>query len=163
MKRRDLIRLMLAASIGGPVYWKPSHSVLRAFIETIVPGADTKHPQITSVFYDATYWSTMNRWLLLFALAYQSEKLYLTLDFSCLDAFERIRVIQNGLEGKGIVSRLLHAAIWISQVMVYTGLYNEEESCALIQYPAAYGEDEIAYPHPLRYLAPSITRDGNFP
>ena len=156
------MRLMIGASLSVPTYWKPRHSVLRVFIDTIIPGAEINHPDITSVFYDSTYWSEMNPWLLLFALAYQSEKLYLTLDFTRLDPPHRNRVIRDGLEGKGIISKLFQAAIWITQVMVYTGLYNAEESCYLIRYPSAFGDHEITYPNPEYYLAQRLTDDGNF-
>ena len=176
MNRRALIRRIFIVSGGLAITWKSglaatnnqltsskrSKQTIRAFIETIVPGVDTSHPGITTLFYEPSYGFAKYRPILLFSLANQSQKLFNTRDFTSLSLEQRAAVIRNGLKHKGKIGQLYSGAIFAGQATVYTGFYKERESCDIIHFTSRFGFDQTTYPDPDRFNGPAITENGNY-
>ena len=83
--------------------------------------------------------------------------------FDRLGAEQRRAIVQSGIDG-GKVSRKLYAAVFLTQAVYYSGIWNEDGSCPFIGYGGAYvfaGYSALTYPDPQRFFPVSLTTDGN--
>ena len=73
-------------------------------------------------------------------------------------------MVESGLSADATTERLYRGAIFLTQIACYAGIYDPEGGCPLIQFDGGYGVrglDATTYPEPERFLARSVTRDGN--
>ncbi len=135
--------------------------LIRAFMETVVPGAPVQHPDITTAFRDKMYGFSKYRWLFNFDLRSRACKLFGTLNFHKLEIHERKRVIENALRTDGKMKRLYSGAIQIAQLTVYTGFYCEPERCEMINFDAGFKGGITSYPNTNQFFGRSMTLNGN--
>jgi hypothetical protein len=176
MTRREAVRDLMLGSLALWVDWRPSKEfsrsimgeaeyedkTIRAFINTIVPGTDVSHPQLTTIFRDPYFGFGKVRWLFNFNLRKRSLSRFGTLAFHKLSEADRIKVIQSGLQAENKISQLYSAAIFASQLTVFTGFYMEKPKCDLIEFEEGFNYGEVCYPDGQKYFQHSITADGNF-
>ncbi len=137
---------------------------LRAFVVTIIPGADQDEPNLIRMYSDTYYPFYPYTGYLLFDLARRSRALFETERFGELDDDRRTVVIEHALSSDDTTARLYRGAILMAQVSFYAGIYHPERGCPLIDFPGTnrgYSRDEIGYPEPDRYLGIGMTVDGH--
>lgn len=135
--------------------------LIRAFMETVVPGAPVQHPDITSVYRDKMYGFAKYRWLFNFDLRKRACKLFGTLNFLKLEIDERKRVIEDALHTNGTMKRLYSGAIQLAQLTIYTGLYCEPERCEMIKFNAGFMGGTTSYPNTGQFFGRTMTLNGN--
>jgi hypothetical protein len=138
--------------------------VLRAFVRAVVPGANPADPNLTRAFSDRFF--PFHKYQSFFAadLCRRSERRFREPRFNRLDHLEQAAVIRDGLAGDAVARRLYAGAIFLAQVSVLGGIYAEDAAVPLIGFEGAYqfrGLEALTYPESGRYLARSITQDGN--
>lgn len=139
-------------------------NILKAFVTTVIPGADPDNPDICKIFCDEYYDFHKYTGFFISDLCTRSNALYGTENFYQLTIEQRTEVIQAGLSDDSTTERIYTAAIFIAQVSIYCSIYDDERGCNLIDYHGSYGfmDAEIFYPNPENYLAGEITSTGNY-
>jgi len=139
--------------------------VLRAFVTTVIPGIPATTPNLIRVFTDEDYPLAPYRGYLIADLCKRADKLFDMKLFNWLDAEQRTQVIQNALSSHKVHRQLYEGAIFLTQISCYAGIYDNAAGCELIDFHGSTGLLSAAdqtYPHPERYLARSLTADGNY-
>lgn len=137
--------------------------LLRAFVETVVPGAPIDHDRLTAAFYDPYYRLSKYRKYFTADLCRRAERRCGTDAFEYMPTEWRTIVVRDGLSAGGVTMRLYAGAVFLAQIVVYSGLYNNS-ACSLIGFPGQYHDRGLAattYPTPQRFLARSTTANGN--
>ncbi len=135
---------------------------LRAFVTAVIPGASERDPNLTRAFSDRFYRFARFRHFFASDLCTRASMRYGTECFERLTRAERTRVIQDGLAAGGVTGRLYSGAVFLAQITYYAGVYDPERGCELIDFDGCFrGRDELSYPEPRRFLAASLTVDGN--
>ena len=139
--------------------------VLRAFLATVIPGADTGAPDAIRIFHDRAY--PFARYATFFAgdLCRRAAARCRGLTFDRLEAAERTAVVQAGLAADGTTQQLYGGAIYLAQIATYAGIYDAERGSPLIEFEGRYrfrGIAAICHPDPERFLATALTASGNY-
>jgi len=141
-----------------------SDRVLRAFVSAVIPGAHEDDPNLVRVYFDEYY--RFARYTGFFAADLTSRAAEIFgAPFESLSTAERSRVIQDGLAADGTTERLYSGAIFLAQLSYYSGIYDSQAGCDLIDFDGAYrfrDPHQNTYPHPDDFLAATATRDGNY-
>ena len=172
MDRRTVIKTMglIAGSIlfggiatdGAPLDDPGMEDLtLRAFIQTVTPGVDIEHPNLTQPLYDEFFNFKRVIKILVRDINNRTERLYHRPYFSGLRQYQREKVIENGLESGPVKSTIYLASIYLTQAMVFTGCYNEGNTCELIDFQGEYNFEATTYRNQQEYLGGSVTPDGN--
>jgi hypothetical protein len=141
-------------------------AVLRAFVVTVIPGADSTEANLVRMYHDNDYPFALFSGFLVYDLVSRAEKLQGTRAFDRLDLPQRTAVIEDGLSSNDIVSRLYRAAMLMAQVSYFAGIYDADRGCAMIEFPGrnnGYAREDISYPHAATYFGTEMTPDGNPP
>ena len=138
--------------------------VLRAFVDAVVPGIRLDAPDLARAFFDEDY--PFAKYAAFFAahLCRRGDELFGVGRFDALDRERRTAVVRAGLRGDAAARKLYEGAIFLAQVSVYAGIYDDERGCPLIDFPGRYRvrpHDQLTYPDPARFLAAESTADGN--
>lgn len=139
--------------------------VLRAFATTVIPGAPADAPNLIRVLEDENYPLARFCGYLVADLCERSDRLFNYPLFSGLDATQRVAVVQNALGAHSTTRQVYEGAIFLTQIAFYAGIYDDTKGCELIDFRGSTGFvpfNEQTYPHPERYLARSLTVDGNY-
>ena len=138
--------------------------VLRAFVSTVIPGVDESSPHLIRVFEDDYYPFAEYRGDLIADLCKRSDRLFDMKLFSYLDAEQRTQVVQNALSSHNVIRQLYEGAIFLAQVSCYAGIYDAAGGCDLIDFHGAgfINFADQTYSSPERYLAGSLTTNGNY-
>jgi hypothetical protein len=139
--------------------------VLRAFVATVVPGAPVSDPNLIRVFEDDYYPLARFRGALIADLCQRSDRMFNMKMFSWLGADQRTQVIQNAISSHSVTRQLYEGAIFLTQISCYAGIYDAAGGCELIDFPGAnklVPAAEQTYPAQGRYLASSLTTNGNY-
>jgi len=138
--------------------------ILRAFVTTVVPGADLHSPDLARAFLDPAYPFAPRAPFFASDLCRRSRETFGLADFDGLHEAQRTQVIVNGLCADGTSRRLYGGAVFLARVAVFAGIYDDARGCDLIEFRGNRGllllEDQT-YPDPERFLAGEITADGN--
>lgn len=136
--------------------------ILRALVTTVIPGAPPDDPNLVRAYYDTYYPLARYRDFLVADLCQRSREQFGIERFDQLSLRQRTAVIQSGLDQGGTTARLYNGAIFLAQIAVFGGIYDDEQGCPLIGFEGRYrGLDATSYPEPERFLPPPISRDGN--
>jgi hypothetical protein len=136
--------------------------VLQAFVATVVPGSGDS-PNLVRAFSDPFY--AFSPWRSWFAsdLCRRAARAGAP-RFDRLGERERIRIVSSGLTGDPVTRRVYTGAVFLAQVSVYVGLYEESGASPLLGFQGKHqfrGLAEVTYECPERFLACALTRDGN--
>lgn len=113
--------------------------ILSAFVTTIIPGADLTDPNICRIFSDHYYPFHKYCGFFVSDLCKKSKRRFYTENFHQLKLEERTSIVKEGLRDEFTTSRLYTAAIYISQVSFYSGIYDDDKGCELIDFEGRYG------------------------
>ena len=136
--------------------------VLIAFVAVVIPEPEAA-PAVVRCFADPALRFAPFRDEFTADLMRRSDRVAHTDRFDRLSAEQRRAIVQSGIDG-GTVSRRLYAAVFLTQVVYYSGIWNDEGSCPFIGYGGAYvfaGYGAITWPDPERFFPVSLTADGN--
>src|SRR5690606_3960313 len=139
--------------------------ILRSFVITVIPGADENDPDLTKIFNDDYYSFKSFCGFFISDLCSKSKELFGTEEFHLLNETKRTFIIEQGLNDGAMMKRLYTAAIVMAQVSYYSGIYNPDAGCKLIDFPgtnSSYSEDEMFYQDTAKYFANEITNNGNY-
>ncbi len=137
--------------------------ILRAFVTTIIPGADESDENLVKMFNDDYYPFSTYCGYFVYDLNRRSRKLFCKIDFFNLSLKERTAVVQNALAGKELSRRLYKGAILMAQVSYYGAVYNEERGCPLIYFPGnneGYSNEEVTYSFSSLYFDRELSIEG---
>lgn len=185
LSRRSLVRGIIglaAASLGGsactPVRFllRPTapdlradpdraDAVLRAFVETVVPGCESERPEAIRALADPQFPFAPYRGFFASDLCSRAVSVCGDRRFNLLPAEERTRVVARGLEAGGLTTRLYTAAVFLTQIAVLAGIYDDLRGAPLLKFEGAYrfrGLAAISYPEPGRFLPDPVTAAGNY-
>jgi hypothetical protein len=81
--------------------------------------------------------------------------------FDALTLEQRTAVILAGLDADGTTRKLYRGAIYLTQVAIYAGIYDDAAGCALIGFPGRYRGGAISYDDPAAFLPKPRTSRGN--
>ena len=139
--------------------------VLRAFVDTVVPGLPRSEPHPVRVFSDDFFPFARFRGYFASDLCRRAG------DLSGVDAFDRLtpaqrtRVVRAGSESGGVTGQLYTGAIVLVQAATYGGIYDAAGDVPFIDFQGfRYGASDpgaCSYPDPHSFLAPTLARDGN--
>jgi hypothetical protein len=134
---------------------------LQAFVLTVIPGAE-RPDVVARAFADPSLKLAPFRRVLVADLARRAAP-YGAAAFEHLDADQRTRVIASGLEEGGVAGRLYNGAVFLTQAVYYSGLWNSTGSCPAIGFECPYqGNDgPVGHPDPESFLPASLTTAGN--
>jgi len=139
--------------------------VLRAFAATVIPGVEETAPDLIRVFEDDYYPLARYTGYFVCDLCERSSRLFDMKLFSDLKPDQRVAVVQRALSSHKVVRQLYEGAIFLTQISCYAGIYDDRKGCELIDFHGASGFVPLAdqtYPSQERYLASSLTADGNY-
>ncbi len=138
--------------------------ILRAFVVTVIPGADPAEINLVRMYHDADYPFAPFTGFLVFDLARRGERLFGTQFFENLPPGQQTSVIQDALSSDDILSRLYRGAILMAQVSYFAGIYDPEGGCSLIDFPGknrGFSLEESSYPFAHSCFGSETTTDGN--
>ncbi len=138
--------------------------ILRAFVVTVIPGADEVDPHLVRMYSDTYYPFYPYTGYLVYDLARRSRVLWGTEAFNSLDPERRTAVVENALSGDETTARLYRGAMLMAQVSYFAGVYDPDHGCALIDFPGknnGFPREAITYPDAWRYLGEETSTDGN--
>lgn len=137
--------------------------VLRAFVEAVIPGAPAD-PDSVRALTDPRY--PFAEYAAFFAAdLVRRGRARFAQAFERLSLPERVVVVQEGLAADGTSRKLYNGAITLAQIAFYAGIYDAQKGCGLIGFEGGlrpHGRAEITYPDPTRFLAATLTTDGNY-
>ena len=145
-----------AGAVGSGV----KDDTLRAFIETVTPGVNGKHPDLTKPLYDRYYRFDKALAILVNDLNNKARMIYSRTYFSQLPPTDRERIIEKGLKTGLILSKVYQGSIYLVQALVFTGAYNKENSCHLIDFKGEYNYEAATYPNQREFLGKAMTSYG---
>ena len=138
--------------------------LLRAFVTTIIPGADENDKFLINMYEDSYYPFHTYCGYFIFDLDRRSKKLFNKKEFYSLSFKERTSVIQDALLGRELNIRLYKGAILMAQVAYYGAVYSEEEGCKLIDFPGrnkGYEKKEVSYSFASKAFSNELSFDGH--
>ena len=102
---------------------------LRAFVAAVIPGVEPGAPDPARALLDRRY--PFARYAPFFAsdLAARSHRLFGTGEFASLAIAQRGAVIADGLAADGTTKKLYRGAIYLTQVSIYAGIYDDDAGC----------------------------------
>ena len=137
---------------------------LRAFVTTIIPGANDDDEFLVQMYEDSYYPFHTYCGYFIYDLNKRSNRLFGEKEFNTLTFKERTMVIQNALTGRELIARLYKGAILMAQVAYYGAVYNEEKGCKLIDFPGrnnGYEKKEITYSFARDAFSNELSLDGH--
>jgi len=152
-----------------PEEYKTSHGLqdemLRAFILTIVPGADKNTPKMTEIYYDHYYPFASYVPFFLSDLDGRAKKLFSGRSFLELTQTEKEKTVYDGLHnGDASAQRLYRGAIYMTRANIYAGIYDDNRGCPHIDFHGKdqdFDPDKMYYKDAKHYFAPQISLSGN--
>ena len=91
----------------------------------------------------------------------RSRRLFNDTPFVKLPNSKREEIVRHGLQAGIFKSKIYKAAIYLTQVVVYAGLYNNEGLCPVIDFNTEYNFESTTYRNYQDFLGKNITFDGN--
>jgi len=181
MERRDVVRC-LAWVIAGtaaaactpfriitrafPEEFKRDRALvkatLRAFATAVIPRAHSDTSDPARALLDHRYPLARYAPFLASDLAQRSERRYGTPAFTTLTLEQRTAVIAEGLSADATTRKLYRGAVYLTQIAVYAGIYDDAAGCALIGFSGRYRGGQISYENAAVFLPAPLTSTGNY-
>ena len=179
MERRDAVRYLVGMLAGAatqactplriltgsfPANFKNDPELvdqtLRAFGAAVIPGFEGTG-RASRALLDRRF--PFARYAGFFAsdLSRRARRLVGDARFDSLTIAQRTAVIADGLAGDGTTRKLYRGAIYLTQLSIYSGMYDDDAGCAFIGFQGRYRGDVISYADPESFLPAPLTASGN--
>lgn len=138
--------------------------VLRAFADTVVPGAAADGHDLCRAYGNPVYPLAKYRSFLASDLCQRSSARFGEPRFDQLDQASRTALVAEALAAGGVTQQLYTGAVFLTQVAYYGGITHADGACPAIGFEGAYrfrGLEATTYPNPGRFLPEALTADGN--
>jgi len=138
--------------------------VLAAFVRAVAPRADGTTEELARVFADRAYPFAPYRSFFASDLCRRAKDRFGTKSFDLLAEDARARVIEDGLKGDAVARRLYSGAVFLAQIAVYSGMYDDARGARAINFDGAnsgFPPETLTYPVPGWYLPSASSVDGN--
>lgn len=138
--------------------------ILRAFVTTIIPGADVHEEHLVRMYSDEYYPFHIFCGYFVYDLDSRARRLFDGREFTTLDLNQRTSVVADALSGSEVTRRLYKGAILMAQVSYFGAVYNEDRGCSLIGFPGrneGYSRDECTYPFATGLFDKELSLDGH--
>jgi hypothetical protein len=137
--------------------------ILSAFARTVIPGAPADEASLFRALKDSAL--PFHRYAGFFAadLDERAQRQFRR-GFAQLGSEHRVAVVEGGLHADRTTCRLYEGAIFLTQIAYFSGIYDAERGCPLIDFDGCYrfrGLEATTFPDPDRFLARSVSLDGN--
>lgn len=132
---------------------------LRAFTAAVIPGFDPGNTNPARALLDHRYPFAAYAPFFASDLSRRADELFAAA-FDALTLEQRTAVIRAGLDADGTTRKLYRGAIYLTQVAIYAGIY-DDTGCALIGFPGRYRGGAISYDEPAVFLPKPRTSRGN--
>ncbi len=158
--RRDFLRILAGAGvatactpvrIGLKLYPRDFdehpelvEETLRAFVLAVVPGMPPDDPNLTRVFHDELFRLDEHRAWLAYDLCRRAGDYTGDRHFAALSSAARGRVISGALAAGGVTTRLYTAAIYVTQITVFSSVYDDSSGCPLWHYDGPFEIEQLA-------------------
>lgn len=139
-------------------------SILIYFVDAVIPGVDLKDSNLVKIFYDLFFPFAPYRTGFAADLAQYSKHLFANDLYYELPRISRQALVQDGLESRTPRGLLYSGAIFLTQISVYSGIYDDQKGCPLIEYPGKFQFvewTELTHPDPEYFRGIEKTVDGN--
>ena len=140
-------------------------AVLRGFVDAVVPGCEPDHANAIRALGDPQFPLVKYRAMLASDLCDRAGTLCGHRYFEQLPRPERARIIADGLAADSLTRRLYTGAIFLTQLALLSGIYDDQAGAPLIEFDGSYqfrGLAAVSYPHPEQFLPNALTATGNF-
>ena len=134
---------------------------LRAFVAAVIPGFDPGAADPARALLDPRYPFAAYAAFFASDLSRRSKRRYGTPSLDSLTLEQRTLVIEDGLAADGTTRKLYRGAVYLTQVAIYAGIYDDDSGCALIDFQGRYRGDPISYADPQSFLPAPCTAGGN--
>lgn len=137
---------------------------LAAFVDTVVPGIQGTPASLTRAFRDPNYPFEPYRAYFASDLCRRADRRRAGTRFHSLSVGERRRVVREGLEADSITRKLYEAAIFLTQIAVYAGIYDDAAGCDAIGFEGSnhgFPAEDLTFSDATSYLPGVLTTDGN--
>jgi len=135
--------------------------VLVAFVTTVIPGITADNPDLVRAFGDRRFAFARYRGYFASDLCRRARKRHGG-SFQDLELDARTDVIRSALAADGTTRRLYTGAIFLAQVSVYGGIYDDDRGVPFIDYDGRFRPGgRYSYADPQSFLPPAMTADGN--
>ncbi len=141
------------------------YEVLKGFVDAVVPGCDPDHAAAIRALGDPQLPFAKYRSLLASDLCKRAGERCGHRYFERLPRSERTRVIADGLSADRLTQKLYTGAVFLTQVALLAGIYDDEAGAPLMHFDGAYqfqGLAAVTYPSPERFLPAALTATGNY-
>lgn len=138
--------------------------VFAAFARTVVPSASPEDPNLTRAYFDPALPLARYGGFLAYDLCQRANRAGGVRTFDRLDAAQRRAVVADALAAGGTTGRLYRGAVYLTQIALYAGIYDDARGDPAIAFPGRYrlrALSETSYPDPSRFLPVASTVDGN--
>jgi hypothetical protein len=135
---------------------------LRAFAAAVVPGVDAGTADPARALLDHRYPFASYAAFFASDLSRRAARRYGAPTFESLTLEQRTAIVLEGLDADGTTRKLYRGAIYLTQVSIYAGIYDDDAGCALIDFRGRYRGSEISYDNPQAFLAAPLTATGNY-
>lgn len=132
----------------------------RSFIDIVIPGTEKYSKFLVEEFIDEFYGFSKYFELLVNVLNKKSNEKYNTV-FSQLTLEMKKEIVRIGTESGIFKKQIFHGAIYLLQLVVFSGLCEEDQSCDIIDFPGVIQRDFQTYPEAKMNQLNSITLNGN--
>ena len=139
--------------------------VLKGFVDAVVPGCDPDHAGAIRALGDPRLPFARYRSLLASDLCKRAGELCGSRHFEQLPRLERTKVIADGLSADRLTQKLYTGAVFLTQVALLAGIYDDQAGAPLMNFDGAYqfrGLAAVSYPNPERFLPSALTATGNY-
>jgi hypothetical protein len=133
---------------------------LRAFTAAVVPGFDPGETNPARALLDRRYPFAAYAPFFASDLSRRAQDRFGTA-FDALTLEQRTAVILAGLHADGTTRKLYRGAIYLTQVSIYAGIYDDAAGCALIGFPGLFRGGAVSYEEPAVFLPKPRTSRGN--
>lgn len=134
---------------------------LRAFVAAVIPGVDPGTTDPARALLDRRYPFAAYAAFFASDLSRRSERRYDTPTFDSLTLEQRTLIIADALAADATTRKLYRGAIYLTQVAIYAGIYDDDAGCGLIDFNGRYRGDAISYADPESFLPAPLTASGN--
>ena len=113
-----------------------AEATLRAFALTVVPGVDAADPHLVRVYADPSYPFARCRTFFLSDLDRRARRVGRR-PFALLAPAGRHAVVADGLAAGGVTGRIYGGAVFLTQVALYAGIYDDAAGSPVIGFSGA--------------------------
>lgn len=135
---------------------------LRAFAATVIPGLAAGAVDPARALLDHRYPFASYAAFFASDLSRRATRRYPGTSFESLTLEQRTAIVLEGLDADGTTRKLYRGAIYLTQVSMYAGIYDDDAGCALIDFGGRYRGGAVSYDNPQSFLPTSQTTTGNY-